>query len=70
MLELLDSSGNPGTRYAQILKNELRNAHILIGTDGPADNVLKIKPPLPFNRENSDFLVRETSRILKNLKGS
>lgn len=69
-VELLDSSGNPGTRYAQILKNELRNAHILIGTDGPADNVLKIKPPLPFNRENSDFLVRETSRILKNLKGS
>ncbi|MDX1332905.1 MAG: aminotransferase class III-fold pyridoxal phosphate-dependent enzyme, partial [Robiginitalea sp.] len=66
-VELMTSEGLPATAAAQALKNELRESFILIGTDGPSNNVLKIKPPLPFNRENSDVLIRETARILKNL---
>jgi 4-aminobutyrate aminotransferase-like enzyme len=66
-VELLDPDGNPDTILAQKLKNGLRESHILIGTDGPGDNVLKIKPPLPFNRDNSDELLSHTTRILKNL---
>lgn len=69
-VEMLGESGRPATRLAQALKNELRNAHILIGTDGPADNVLKIKPPLPFNRENCDQLTGQMSRILTNIGDS
>ena len=57
--------GRPGTRLANGIKNGLRERHILIGTDGPADNVLKIKPPLPFNRSNSDRLLEEMSRWLR-----
>jgi 4-aminobutyrate aminotransferase-like enzyme len=63
-VELLSDQGSPDTLAAQFLKNGLRNAHILIGTDGPFNNVLKIKPPLPFNQENSDELMREMARIL------
>ena len=66
-VELITSEGLPATVAAQALKNELRESYILIGTDGPSNNVLKIKPPLPFNRENSGVLIRETARILKNL---
>lgn len=66
-VELITKSGLPATGAAQQLKNELRESFILIGTDGPSNNVLKIKPPLPFNRQNCDVLIRETSRILKNL---
>ena len=66
-IELLDAQGNPNTGLAQILKNGLRESFILIGTDGPHDNVLKIKPPLPFNRVNCDELVGEMGRILENL---
>jgi 4-aminobutyrate aminotransferase-like enzyme len=66
-VEILKESGQPATRLAQLLKNELRNAHILIGTDGPANNVLKIKPPLPFNRANCDHLTNQMSRILTNI---
>jgi 4-aminobutyrate aminotransferase-like enzyme/Ser/Thr protein kinase RdoA (MazF antagonist) len=66
-VELITADGQPDTRAAQVLKNQLRESYILIGTDGPSDNVLKIKPPLPFNRNNCDSLIRETSRILKNL---
>jgi 4-aminobutyrate aminotransferase-like enzyme/Ser/Thr protein kinase RdoA (MazF antagonist) len=69
-VELLDSEGNPATGLAQKLKNTLREAHILIGTDGPFENVLKIKPPLPFNRANCDELLSTTSRILKKLGDS
>ena len=66
-IELLDAQGSPNTGLAQILKNGLRESFILIGTDGPHDNVLKIKPPLPFNRVNCDELVGEMGRILENL---
>jgi 4-aminobutyrate aminotransferase-like enzyme/aminoglycoside phosphotransferase (APT) family kinase protein len=69
-VELQDRLGNPGTALAGSLKNQLREAHILVGTDGPDENVLKIKPPLPFNRENSDCLLTETARILDRLKES
>jgi 4-aminobutyrate aminotransferase-like enzyme len=64
-VELIAPGGQPDTKAAQYLKNQLRHSCILIGTDGPYDNVLKIKPPLPFNRQNCDFLIQETSRILK-----
>lgn len=69
-VELQDPLGNPGTALAGALKNGLREARILVGTDGPAENVLKIKPPLPFNRENSDRLLTETARILGLLEDS
>lgn len=69
-VEMITPAGHPDTRAAQYLKNQLRESYILIGTDGPEDNVLKIKPPLPFNRHNADLLIRETSRILKNLGNS
>jgi 4-aminobutyrate aminotransferase-like enzyme len=69
-IEVQDRHGNPGTALAGSLKNQLREARILVGTDGPDENVLKIKPPLPFNRENSDRLLTETARILDLLEES
>ena len=66
-VELITPDGKPDTMAAQHLKNQLRESYILVGTDGPSDNVLKIKPPLPFNRQNCDSLIRESSRILKYL---
>ena len=32
----------------------MRNNGILLSTDGPHDNVIKIKPPLVFNKQNVD----------------
>ncbi len=54
---------NPKLAYK--IKNELREELILVSTDGPADSVLKIKPPLCFNKENADELVEKLSGILK-----
>jgi 4-aminobutyrate aminotransferase-like enzyme len=32
-------------------------ARILIGSEGPAANILKLRPPLPFRPEQADLLV-------------
>jgi len=52
-----ENSNEPNTALAQHIKNELRNANILISTDGPFDNVLKSKPPLCFSKENAKEVV-------------
>jgi len=51
-------------RLAQHLKNELRNQHILISTDGPDDSVLKTKPPLCLSKSNVDTVVQAIEGVL------
>lgn len=57
-VEIVDATGKPDTALARQIKNDLREKHILISTDGPYDNVLKSKPPLCFTQENVDFVVQ------------
>ena len=63
-IELVDKKGYPLTDLASTLKNDLRTRYILVGTDGPAENVIKIKPPLSFNLENANTLLYEFDQIL------
>ncbi|HNP19228.1 MAG TPA: aminotransferase class III-fold pyridoxal phosphate-dependent enzyme [Fulvivirga sp.] len=53
------------TELAALIKNELRNQHILISTDGPFDSVLKTKPPLCFTKENAQLVVEKIGGVLK-----
>ena len=64
-IELLDNKGNPHTALAALLKNSLREQHILVSTDGPYDNVIKIKPPLAFTMKDASSLVEAMAVILK-----
>ncbi len=63
-MELTGLDGQPLTDLASLLKNKLREHHILVSTDGPYDNVIKIKPPLSFNQANCDELVSRIDTIL------
>ena len=54
----------PDTSLANEVQNRLKEALILVGTDGPDRNVLKIKPPMCFNRQNADHLVAALEEIL------
>jgi 4-aminobutyrate aminotransferase-like enzyme/Ser/Thr protein kinase RdoA (MazF antagonist) len=54
----------PATEEARYVVERLRDLGILTGTDGPYDNVLKIKPPLQFTKENVDFFIEALDRIL------
>ncbi len=47
----------PATALAKNIQNGLKDMGILIGIDGPDNNVLKIKPPMCFTRNNADQLV-------------
>jgi len=47
----------PDKTACSLIKNHLRNNHVLIGSDGYHGNVLKIRPPMVFNRSHADILV-------------
>jgi 4-aminobutyrate aminotransferase-like enzyme len=46
----------PAAAEASDVVNRLREEGVLIGTDGPYHNVLKIRPPMPFSVEDADVL--------------
>jgi 4-aminobutyrate aminotransferase-like enzyme len=55
----------PATAEASDVVNRLREEGILIGTDGPHHNVLKIRPPMPFTIEDADRLASSLDSILR-----
>jgi len=48
----LHGDNNNGTNIAKFIKEYLKANFVLTSTDGLYNNVLKIKPPLCFNKEN------------------
>ena len=45
----------PFTKAAHWVVNRMKQVHkILVSSDGPNDNVIKLKPPMVFNKENAD----------------
>jgi len=59
---------NPGTALATKIQEGLKQEGILVGTDGPFNNVLKIKPPLCFDKENADQFIHQLTLVLKDLE--
>jgi 4-aminobutyrate aminotransferase-like enzyme/Ser/Thr protein kinase RdoA (MazF antagonist) len=54
----------PATAEASSIVNAMRERRILLGTDGPRHNVLKIRPPMPFDRRDADVLVGGLADVL------
>ena len=46
------------------IKNEMRKMNILVSTDGPYDNVIKMKPPLCFSPQDIDIVLDALESIL------
>ena len=57
----------PAEKEANTIVNRMKEAGILMSTDGPDHNVLKIKPPIIFRRENADELVFNLTSIIKEI---
>ncbi len=55
----------PATEQASYFANRMRDKGILMSTDGPFNNVLKIKPPIVFSKPNADFLLDSIAKVLK-----
>lgn len=64
-VEIINNQGGANKSLAQHLKNELRQQYILIGTDGPENNVIKTKPPMLFTKKNALTVVEAIDRLLQ-----
>ncbi|HMU61889.1 MAG TPA: aminotransferase class III-fold pyridoxal phosphate-dependent enzyme, partial [Gemmatimonadales bacterium] len=60
----------PATRAARYVKNRLRQERILIGTEGPDDNVLKIRPPLTVDADDIEHLIERLDLVLSEAPAS
>ncbi len=54
----------PGTEIAGYVRERMRERRILIGCEGPANNVLKIRPPLTIESHDIDCLLSALDEIL------
>jgi 4-aminobutyrate aminotransferase-like enzyme len=57
----------PDAKSAKKVVNKLRNRGILMSKIGEHDNVLKLRPPLCFSRENADLLIATLDDVLSEL---
>lgn len=64
-IELIkDNNLLPATQEAAYLVNRMRILGILMSTDGPFENVIKIKPPMVFDKNDVYFLLETLDRVL------
>jgi 4-aminobutyrate aminotransferase-like enzyme/Ser/Thr protein kinase RdoA (MazF antagonist) len=54
----------PASEETKYVVERLRDLGLLVSLDGPLNNVLKIKPPLVFTRENADRFVDSLDLVL------
>tara|TARA_B100000073_G_scaffold225842_1_gene188271 strand:- start:322 stop:855 length:534 start_codon:yes stop_codon:yes gene_type:complete len=68
-VELIKESNQmiPASEEAKKAINLMRDRNILLSTDGPENNVIKIKPPLVFNRKNADYLLDSFDSVLSEM---
>jgi 4-aminobutyrate aminotransferase-like enzyme len=57
----------PATEKAKLITDKMKELGILLSTDGPHNNVIKIKPPLVFTQDNAKLLVDSLSKLLARL---
>ena len=65
-IELVSNSENriPSAAIASYIVEQMKQHRILLSTDGPQHNVIKIKPPLPFSREDCRRLLEVLESVL------
>ena len=54
----------PAAELARHTIERLKDSGILTSTDGPLNNVIKIKPPMVFSEPNADQLVSALDEVL------
>ena len=52
---------------AHIMNHARTHSRVLVSTDGPHRNIIKMKPPLCFTREDGDALIDAIDQALRNL---
>tara|TARA_R110002073_G_scaffold313380_3_gene485344 strand:- start:54759 stop:57788 length:3030 start_codon:yes stop_codon:yes gene_type:complete len=63
-IELVDSELQPLADQTDYLANRMKDHGVLMSTDGPDHNVLKIKPPIVFSKENAEDVILYLQKVL------
>ncbi len=66
-VELINLDGSEATAICKYVKNRMRDHRILIGSEGPKDNTLKIRPPLTIDAEGTAMILSVLDTILSEL---
>jgi 4-aminobutyrate aminotransferase-like enzyme len=68
-IELVTDRGTltPARAEADYVVNRMRDRGVLIGTEGPFHNVLKIRPPMPFDEGDAELLTTILEEVLGEL---
>ncbi|MCP5047511.1 MAG: aminotransferase class III-fold pyridoxal phosphate-dependent enzyme [bacterium] len=55
---------SPARKEAEFIAGRMKEEGILVSIDGPLHNVIKIKPPLVFNRADAGHYIKTLDRVL------
>lgn len=66
-VELINPDGSEATDICAYVKNRMRDHRILIGSEGPKDNILKIRPPLTIDPEDIDMILQVFDEVLQEI---
>ncbi len=64
---LTDENGGPATHLAERIVEEMKNRGVLMGRIGRKMNILKLRPPMPFSRQDADMAVGLLGEVMKDL---
>ncbi|OCC00760.1 hypothetical protein BA190_32195 [Labrys sp. WJW] len=59
----------PATEFARAVNNGARRRGVLMGTEGPHDNVLKLRPPMIFSKADADLLMEVLEETFEEVSG-
>lgn len=68
-IELVKDRDNkePATEQAKFVLAQMKAKCIIISRDGPHENVLKLKPPMQFNKDDAEYFVKTLDDILSEM---
>jgi 4-aminobutyrate aminotransferase-like enzyme len=66
-IDIVKSDGTPDPEIADQIMNQMRENGILIGTTGQHYSILKIRPPIVFQKEHADMLLAVLKKALDKL---
>jgi len=67
-VELIDPIGKePATMKTAESVDLLSKNGILVGKTGPHSNVIKMRPPMTFNKQHADRVVEKLDEVLSSL---
>ena len=66
-VEIVSADGKPDAAKTKRIVNSMREHGVLISRIGPHDNILKIRPPMVFTKDNADVLLSTLDTVLSEL---